>query len=136
MTNEEAIRGLQHIRSAIRNGIPPTKPGKAIEAIDLAISALSRDRWISVEEALPEGHFLWKCEAELSGLEDDTDEFESEKILFCSACGKVMCGRYDYSISRETGKTLEEGWYSEDEDSVVPNVVAWMLLPEPPKEET
>jgi hypothetical protein len=54
MTNEEAIRALNHIRGAIRNGIPPTKPGKAIEAVDLAIAVLERDRWISVEERLPE----------------------------------------------------------------------------------
>lgn len=50
MTNEEVIRALNHIRGAIRNGIPPTKPGKAIEAVDLAISALENERWISVEE--------------------------------------------------------------------------------------
>lgn len=64
MTNEEAIRALNHIRGAIRNGIPPTKPGKAIEAVDFAISALSRERWISVEERLPEEYgeymVLWK----------------------------------------------------------------------------
>ncbi len=64
MTNDEVIRALLHIRSAIRNGIPPTKPGKAIEAVDLAISALEREQRISVEEALPEKYgeymILWK----------------------------------------------------------------------------
>lgn len=43
MTNKEAIGALNHIRGAVRNGIPPTKPGKAIEGIDLAIAALERD---------------------------------------------------------------------------------------------
>jgi hypothetical protein len=54
MKNEEVIRALEHIRSAIRNGIPPTKPSKAVEALDLAISALERDKWISVKEELPD----------------------------------------------------------------------------------
>ncbi len=50
MTNEETINALLHIRSAIRNNITVSKPLRAIEAIDLAIAALERDRWISVEE--------------------------------------------------------------------------------------
>ena len=54
MTNKEAIGGLLHIRSAIRNYITPSKPQRAIEALDLAIAALERDRWISVEERLPD----------------------------------------------------------------------------------
>lgn len=111
MTNEEAIRGLQHIRGAIRCGIPPTKPGKAIEAIDIAISALSHDRWISVEERLPEP------ETEVMVAFDDG-------AVWClwQNWQNDDCDPFTYSVDTFDGPTHD--------------VTHWMPLPEPPKEET
>lgn len=110
MTNEEIIRALEHIRSAIRNHIPPTKPGKAIEAIDLAIAALERDRWISVEERLP--------------------DFE----------GACLCMRKSYVCPgmrhQEIMYVDENGFYNIDDVYAEPgNVTHWRPLPEPPKED-
>ena len=114
MTNEEVIRALEHIRSAIRNGIPPTKPGKAIEAIDIAIAALERDRWISVEEKLP---------------------IVNERVL---ACVNILGKPSAWDAVRWNG----EEWEAEAEamydywTTIDYPVTHWMPLPEPPKEET
>lgn len=111
MTNEEIIRGLNHIRGAIRNGIPPTKPGKAIEAVDLAISALERDRWIPVTEKLPEP------KTEVMAAFDDG-----------AVCSLWQNWQND---------TLDPFTYTVD-DFFGPthDVTHWRPLPEPPKEET
>jgi hypothetical protein len=51
MTNEEAIKIISETPVTYAN---PDEQGLWDEAIHLAISALSHDRWISVEERLPE----------------------------------------------------------------------------------
>lgn len=48
MTNEEAIKRLEELKELDALGAYYTP------AVDLAITALERDRWISVEERLPE----------------------------------------------------------------------------------
>ena len=54
MTNAEAIEWLEAIRKKYIHGGDEGFDMKRNEALDLAISALSRDSWISVEERLPE----------------------------------------------------------------------------------
>lgn len=112
MTNEETIRALEHIRSAIRNHIPPTKPGKAIEAIDLAIAALERDRWIS------------------ASTPPDTER----NVFIChgSPDFKAPCiGHYDH------GRKMfyeDKNWFA----SPIFDAMYWCempRLPEPPKED-
>lgn len=115
MTNEDAIRALNHIRGAIRNGIPPTKPGKAIEAVDFAISSLERDRWIPCEERLPEKYgeymILWKPKSYRT------------KTLFYEIT--------EYEDGEWIGKIPQSEPYGGYE------VFYWRELPaEPPKEET
>lgn len=107
MTNEEAIGALNHLRCAIRNGIPPTKPGKAIEGVDLAISALERDRWISVEERLPEGH---------------------EYVLCCGSKGGQFVGWVAQSVRGKKAYAFQHGGNGR-------RITHWRPLPEPPKEE-
>lgn len=113
MTNEEAICALEHIRSVIRNGIMPTKPGRAIEACDIAISALSRDRWISVEERLPDANV---------------------RVL---ACVNILGKPSVWDAVRWNGKN----WEAEEEPvydywtTIDHPVTHWRPLPEPPKED-
>ena len=123
MTNEEVIRSLEHIRSAIRNHIPPTKPGKAIEAVDLAIAALERDRWISVEERLPEVR-----QTTFHG-EPCT---ESTPVLVYGG----MKGMESYYNGMAVAERGDGEWIIMD-DSYRPDnhVTHWMSLPEPPKED-
>lgn len=63
MTHEESIRILESIQPSCGEKHSYTESEK-YEALSLAISALSRDRWISVEERLPEEYgeymILWK----------------------------------------------------------------------------
>ena len=146
MTNDEVIRALEHIRSAIRNGIPPTKPGKAIEAVDLAIAALERERWISVEERLPDsGEYVLACCFVKwlggGGKSYVCDAYYAKpKTLTVNLWGDDIACEYD----EETDEYyLLEGWYEviknwDDYDSVPIGdfVTHWRPLPEPPKEET
>jgi hypothetical protein len=127
MTNEEAIRGLQHIRSAIRNGIPPTKPGKAIEAIDHSVAALERDRWIPCEERLPEqdGKYLTVRTLKVIPLQPWI-----EVCWFAKDLHRV--DRYEFQKKKP-------GFYQSDSEYgyyEVSEITHWMPLPEPPKEET
>ncbi len=84
-------------------------------ALDLAISALSRDRWISVEERLPEenGFYLVKV--------------ESPHI-------PVRAYEYKPDMGWDGNDRLWKGY---DGSYVFDHFVThWMPLPEPPKEET
>ncbi len=103
MKNEEAIAELRDIE---------TDDPKIREAYDLAISALSRDRWISVEETPPkkvgdDGYTGYLVYA--NGYYEIAD-YAPEKLF----------GIYEFHV---------DGEYE-------PNIVAFMPLPEPPKEET
>jgi len=84
MTNEEVIRALLHIRSAIRNHIPPTKPGKAIEAVDLAIAALERDtpKRVGMSEWKGYRNTRYKCPG--CGKNARNDE------TYCHKCGQRL----------------------------------------------
>lgn len=117
MTTKEVIRVLNHIRSATRNGLPPTKPSKAIEAIDLAISALERDRWISVEERLPDEYgeymVLWR-----------------PKQIFYIPKDKLLYEITEY----EDGEWIGDIPQSEPFGGY--DVFYWRELPDEPKEET
>lgn len=113
MTNEEAIAELQHwMKSDCYLDAPSN------EACELAITALERDRWISVEERLPEkpyGCLLIVWDSNPMG----GDDFLNYLPNFAGWDG--------------------EQWNDADGMQVPFEVVYWKPLsplPEPPKEET
>ncbi len=115
MTNEEAIKALEHVKSIIKLEITTDQPHKAMEACDVAISALSRDRWISVEEGLPEKYgdymILWKPKS-----------YRTKKLFY-----EIT----EYEDGEWIGKIPQSEPYGGYE------VFYWRELPaEPPKEET
>ena len=103
MTNEEAISVISELNKL-------TGYVQA-EALDLAISALSRDRWISVKETPPkkvgdDGYTGYLVYA--NGRYEIAD-YAQEKLF----------GIYEFHVDGE----------------FEPDVVAFMPLPEPPKED-
>ena len=111
MTNEEAIDILRKKYRTVSQCLTVNECRENNEAIRLAISALSRDRWISVEERLPEMH---------------------EEVLICtedygeSELGFAMVAVWD-------GSDWIDTW---DRRGTIHCVTHWRPLPEPPKEET
>ena len=105
MTNEKALAAWKQMRAEISEEnhlfVGTINP----EMVDLAIEALERDRWISVEERLPEPH---------------------TRVIGFMAWKSIMTVEYQnghwYNIDH-----LE---HMPDEA-----VTHWMPLPEPPKEE-
>lgn len=108
MTNTEAIETLKVARAEVEWEYPI---GIAA-AIDLAISALERERWISVEERSPEPKYA--------------------VLGYAPRYGNIFALYYD-SVC---------GWmvWSPISDEILPasqgNITHWKPLPEPPKEET
>jgi hypothetical protein len=122
MTNEDAIRALNHIRGAIRNGIQPTKPGRAIEAVDLAIAALERDRWIGVEERFPERN----TEVLVYAI-GDADGFWGKHVI---AIAERFLFKFFPSAKGEEEWSSPWQYFHTDY-----KITHWKPLPEPPKEE-
>jgi len=126
MTNEEAIAELRDIE---------TDDPQIREVYDLAIAALERDRWISVEERLPE--FDKKVLAWVEN-KDPEGKFNGKN------------GIYVAELKDKEPNPDPEGkrnfWGIPGYDSVwtvwswsyftEPAVRYWRPLPEPPKEET
>lgn len=112
MTNTEAIEIIKN--SPVWDCLDTNRAGveesnKLNQALDLAISALSRDRWISVEERLPEEHvFVLICN-------DDEKQMIAEIYN-----GDWWYRYYAYDTDR---------WYENEQG----RVVAWRPLPETPK---
>ena len=139
MTNEEAIILLKECKEAHSS----FKEG--CEALDLAISALERDRWISVEERLPESgeHVLACCYVKWlggGGRNYVCDAYYAKpKTLNVNSWADDIACEYD----EETDEYyLLEGWYEviknwDDYDSISIGdfVTHWMPLPLPPKED-
>ena len=111
MTNEEAIQILKPFRDMMvdQHGCPISD---AVPALDLAISALSRDRWISVNDSLPEPR------TDVLAAWDDGEVWS----LWQSWANSEEDNPFTYFIDPIEGTTHY--------------VTHWMPLPEPPKEET
>jgi len=135
MTNEEIIKRLESIATAelVCDGLKVGAITKeAFEAIQetarLAIAALSRDRWISVEERLPDkpGDYLvienyWGVATRIR-VRSYTDDLSSvERYAFPPKTHK-RSGWYEYDS--------EYGYFETGKD-----ITHWMPLPEPPKED-
>lgn len=101
MTNEEAIEQLRYLKHGVK------AESEQDDALDLAITALERDRWISVEERLPENADIYLC-------------------TLMSYAGKF---RYIDTLKYIGGFFYENGVGTD-------RVTHWRPLPEPPKEET
>lgn len=123
MTNEEAIAELEERYMSMSMCAITDECKRANEALDLAISALERDRWISVEERLPEEPGLY--------------------IVFLLA----PIDEYRKELSHVTEMYFDKAemlWVDDTEqyNALLPQsderycVTHWMPLPEPPKEET
>ena len=108
MTNEVAIGHLLDMKRGVKAG------SKQDVALNLAIAALSRDRWISVNERLPEKYgeymILWKPKSYRT------------KTLFYEIT--------EYEDGEWIGKIPQSEPYGGYE------VFYWREVPEPPKEET
>ena len=105
MTNEEARDYLIGVRDAC------ALKSKTVDALDLAIAALERERWISVKDRLPE---------------PKTD------VLVAFDDGEVWAMWQNWA-----NDTNEPFTYSvETFDGPTHDVTHWRALPEPPKEET
>jgi len=104
MTREEMINTLKIVRDLI-NLDPDTDI--FVEALDMAVDTLEDQRWIPVNEGLP-------------------DEYED---VFVTDFGGGMATVHEDScgIYEDTG---EKFWFSSQ------NVTAWMSLPEPYRGET
>lgn len=114
MTNDEAVRILHEESCAYCSwGASSTDNCDNDDcdvkaALTLAIAALERDRWISVEERLPEGR---------------------EYVLCCGSKGGQFVGWVAQSVRQKKAYAFQYGrnWR---------RITHWRQLPEPPKEET
>lgn len=116
MTNKEASEILRHAANRrlmvhVNGGLHEMEPDEMDEALRLAIEALERDRWISVKDATPK----------MAGEEGYTGY-----LVYSNGYMQVA----DYvSDGYGVGEFHIDGEYD-------PDVIAFMPLPEPPKEET
>lgn len=105
MTIDEAIKD-------IKDNIKPVVGGKSL---DMAIEVLERQRWIPVEERLPEEY----CEC-LVTYKSDGDQ------MFMDIVEYEPSFEFDHEKNRFKGNWL----FADDCRSVNPEVLAWMPLPE------
>lgn len=117
MTNEEAIILLtlcKEVHSSFKEGC---------EALDLAIAALERDRWISVEERLPEKPGLYIVYL-LAPEDKYRKELSYATEMYFDADEKLWVANTE---SYNALLAPSDSRYS---------VTHWCKFPEPPKEET
>ena len=126
MTVNEAIEVLIPFRDCMydQHGCPISD---AAIALDVAIDALKRTQWISVEERLPEANkqVLLHITQECQYYDDNGDVYFTDDYFMCEG-------------HRRTGK--HKGWYK----AIAPDIsqyihgeiTHWMPLPEQPEEET
>lgn len=117
MTTEDAIKVLRHIAGSYGD------VSKYYDAICLAIAALERDRWISVEERLPERN----TSVLVHGI-GNTDGFWGDHVT-------AIADRFLFKFfpSSEGEEKWSSPWQYFHTDY---RITHWMPLPEPPKEET
>ena len=113
MTAEYAIRIFKTVNSCFcKDGVYKDCNSKCDikDALDMAIKALERSRWIPTAERLPE---------------------DEQEILFSTKTGRVHSGKYHDDNSANQ-------WYSHKDKARAWNnvVTAWMPLPEPYKAES
>jgi len=115
MTNERAIELLQGLKA--NNVLFPV----VYEALDLAIAAIERDRWISVEERLPERGIkvLVYGVGNIDGFWGDQVIAIAERFLF------------KFLPSSEGTEEWSSPWRYFHTDY---KITHWQPLPEPPKE--
>jgi Protein of unknown function (DUF551). len=125
MTNEEAAKILKLERDSWRMNPRLKVDQRLYDAFDVAIKALDQTRWIPVSERLPEkngeclvtvsfhfcGEIVFKCSFATDLHKVDEYEFPEHK-----------CGFYG----------IDSEWGSYE----INDVIAWMPLPEPYKEES
>lgn len=123
MTSREAIEFLKNMidREAI-GFVNPTGEGDVAiwqyhtEALQMAVKALTEQRWIPCAERLP-----------------DEDLWTGKRQCSDSVLMTVYCAEDEERIT-DYGHTVDGRWYSETIQKYVPDcweVVAWCELPEP-----
>lgn len=137
MTNEEATRVLK-LERASWSANPNLKVAQCLcDAYDMAIKALEQTRWIPVSERLPEkdGKYLVAVRS-FCGLPSYIDV-----LNFATDLHKVYAYDFPEQRSLETFWILQTkcGFWEYDAKwgcNEVDDVIAWMPLPEPYKEES
>ena len=119
MTNEETIEILRQKYKTVSQCLTADDCRRNNEALDIAITALERDGWISVEERLPVG--------------GDKSGAVCEDIWMLFDDGSVFCGWMNGCT--ETAYYLD-GYHDFVLKCPISRVRAWQPKPEPPKEET
>ena len=103
-----------------------------LEARDLAISALERDRWISVEERLPEDNkavnVVWINRSPVIYYQEIKDKPQT-------ATGVYYNGRWYWWSAVVQDYLAEYGEWDVDRMDSAIEVTHWRPLPEPPKED-
>ena len=132
MTNEETKKMLEAFKNYLTAGNPIWHKDEVAEAFDLAIAALERDRWISVEERLPEENeavnIIWINRSPVIYYQDIKDKPQS-------ATGVYYRGDWYWWSAVVQDYLAEYGkWEPDKMDSAI-EVTHWMPLPEPPKED-
>jgi hypothetical protein len=114
MTNEEAINVLRHIAGSYGD------VSKYYDAICLAISALERDRWISVEGPPEEtGRYLVRYLRDI----DIEDGIHDDRIVIMRFL-KNSGWRYPLICNKDVRQCV-----------TMEAITHWKTLPEPPKED-
>ena len=121
MTNTEAIRTLKDdtwIQEVNEDGTAvlwTSYADKFTDALDLAIAALERDRWIS---------------------ERPPQQDEATGYVLAVVDGKCGAIKFDGALVLAEYDPEYGDWFLDEYPNAVFKVKAWRPLPEPPKEET
>lgn len=108
MTNEEAWKELRRRWISVSMFADSDAEREYAQALDVALDALERDRWISVDDRLPEPR-------------------KDVIVRIKSLDGKWFGTSVDYQ--------LEDGQWKKSGSTWKISVTHWMPLPEPPKED-
>lgn len=115
MKNEEAIKILERGSKIPGDGYTWEQ---IVEALRIAVQALKRETWFSVEERLPKPDSgpYWVAKKK------DDGQWQMKMALFC-----------DYGYAMTIDAKTDVTWRDFDYTKIV-NVSHWMPLPEPPGE--